>query len=176
MKPGEVKARNLLTDTGSLRWVGRSPDKEPRPGRYPATTSGTRRRSPGSRAPPPGLRRFDRSADDVLTTKLRMPCMIGAVATLAGREMHGVGRLARAGRDAVDVRIDSGDFVAVLPVEGEAACGASGWVRWCAILSGGHEAPLRGPGSGVLQHLRGHISLTPIIEPQLTLDCLHRRH
>ena len=33
----------------------------------------------------------------------------------------------------------------------------SGWVRLgCARLLYGHEAPPRGPGSGVLLHLRGH--------------------
>jgi hypothetical protein len=33
-----------------------------------------------------------------------------------------------------------------------------GWVRvGCARLCGVHEAPPRGPGPGVLQHLRGHL-------------------
>jgi hypothetical protein len=38
------------------------------------------------------------------------------------------------------------------------------WVRMgCARLCGGHEVPPRGPGSGVCDHLRGHLlCLTPI--------------
>src|SRR5918994_115870 len=38
-----------------------------------------------------------------------------------------------------------------------------GWVRvGCARLCGVHEAPPRGPGSGVCDHLRGHfLCLTP---------------
>src|ERR687893_418733 len=39
----------------------------------------------------------------------------------------------------------------------------SGWVRvGCARLCCVHEAPPRGPGSGVFQHLRGHFFITPV--------------
>jgi hypothetical protein len=38
------------------------------------------------------------------------------------------------------------------------------WVRaGCARLLCGHEVPLRGPGLGVLQHRRDHLSLTPLL-------------
>jgi hypothetical protein len=36
-------------------------------------------------------------------------------------------------------------------------------VRGCARLCGGHEAPPRGPGPGVSDHLRGHLRCDVIV-------------
>ena len=47
----------------------------------------------------------------------------------------------------------------------------SGWVRLgCARLSGVHEAPPRGPGPGVLHHLRGHFRCDTYMLTQMHTD------
>ena len=51
--------------------------------------------------------------------------------------MDRVESLSATGRYAVDVRVNAGDLVAVVPEELEAARGARGW--WCGILRAGHK-------------------------------------
>ena len=59
---------------------------------------------------------------------------------------------------ALEAHVDPALYAAV----GGLATSAGGWVRGvrgCARLCGGHEAPPRGPGPGVLEHLRDHLCI-----------------